>query len=354
MSLDLLTAYGWNSAWADSFSTLAAPGWIPARIIEQQRGLWTCVTAAGECACRAPGRGETIQAGTGDWVALEPVADTQLIRAVLPRRSRLSRQAAGLATSEQILAANMDTLFLCMAIGRDFNMRRLERILTVAWSSGAEPVIVLTKADLVEPAEAAAGLAAAEAAAPSVPVALTSGVTGAGVAALAPWLVPGRTVALMGASGAGKSTLVNALAGSDLALTGALDAEGKGRHTTTWRSLLPLPSGALIIDNPGIRALQLWDGEGGLDQTFAEIQTLAAACRFRDCRHESEPGCAVRAAIESGSLDPARLENRRKLAREFAFAERKQDKALQAAERQHWRRLSSARSKGGPADPDLD
>jgi ribosome biogenesis GTPase len=340
VTLDLLNAYGWNSAWADSFATIAAPGWVPARIIEQQRGLWSCITAAGECTCRAPGHGEQTQPGTGDWVALEPVAGIFLIRAVLPRLSRLSRQAAGNATAEQVLAANMDTLFLCMALGRDFNLRRLERILTVAWSSGAEPVIVLTKADLTEPAEAAARLAAVEVAAPAVPVALTSGITGAGVAALAPWLMPGRTVALIGASGAGKSTLVNALAGRDLAPTGGLDTEGKGRHTTTWRSLLPLPSGALIIDNPGIRALQLWDGESGLDQTFAEIQALSTNCRFRDCRHEGEPGCAVQAAIAAGTLDPARLENRRKLAREFAFAERKQDKALQAAERQQWRRIS--------------
>ncbi|HVJ52949.1 MAG TPA: ribosome small subunit-dependent GTPase A [Aliidongia sp.] len=335
MSLDLLTAYGWDSAWADNFSAIAAPGWVPARILQQQRDRWTCVTAAGELQARS-----TLPdpPGTGDWVALEPVADTHLVRALLPRRNRLSRQAAGLATEEQVLAANMDTLFLCMALGRDFNLRRLERILTVAWSSGAAPVIVLTKADLAEPAEAEACRTAVEAAAPAVPVAQISSLAGTGLAGLEPWLTPGRTVAFIGASGAGKSTLVNALAGQELVLTGGLDGDGKGRHTTTWRSLVQLPDGALVIDNPGIRALQLWDGEDGLDRTFAEIRTLAQSCRFRDCRHEGEPGCAVRAAIEAGDLDPARLENRRKLAREFAFAERKQDKALQAAERRHLQR----------------
>jgi len=345
VSIDLLVAYGWDTAWADSFSTLAGPGQIPGRIIEQHRNRWTVMTADGERHCRpAP-----LQAGTGDWLALEPVADTHVARAVLPRRSLLSRQAASNATEQQILGANMDTLFLCTALGHDFNMRRLERILTVAWSSEAAPVIVLTKADLAAPGEAEASLAVVANGAPAVPVVLTSSVSGAGAADLLPWLGPGRTVALIGASGAGKSTLLNRLAGQELAATGALDGEGKGRHTTTSRSILPLPGGAVIIDNPGIRALQLWDGEDGLDRVFADIEALGQQCRFRDCRHEGEPGCAVGAAIADGRLNSGRLENRRKLEREFAFAERKQDKAARAEERKRWRQVArDLRARAAP------
>jgi ribosome biogenesis GTPase / thiamine phosphate phosphatase len=340
MNLDLLAAHGWDSAWAACFDTAAAPGCIPGRVLEQQRGLWLCATAAGDRRCLLPaGNRDAGGAASGDWLVLEPAGEQCLIRAILPRRSQLSRQGAGEATDQQVLAANMDTLFLCMALDRDFNLRRLERILTVAWSSGAEPVIVLTKTDLVPPELAAARVAEARAATPAVALCTTSGVTGDGIAALAPWLAPGRTVALIGASGAGKSTLLNAVAGVELTPTAALDSDGKGRHTTTWRALHRLPGGALVLDNPGIRALKLWDGESGLDRTFAEIRALAEQCRFRNCRHEDEPGCAVQAAIARGELDAARLHNRRKLARELAFAERKQSKAAAAEEKHRWKRL---------------
>ena len=340
MNLDLLAAHGWDSAWAACFDTVAAPGCFPGRVLEQQRALWLCATAGGDRRCLLPsGTRDAGLPAPGDWLVLEPSGEHSLIRAILPRRSLLSRQAAGEATDQQVLAANMDTLFLCMALDRDFSLRRLERFLTVAWSSGAEPVIVLTKADLPPPELVAARLAETAIAAPEVALCTVSGVTGDGIAALAPWLLPGRTIALIGASGAGKSTLLNALAGVALSPTAALDGDGKGRHTTTWRALHRLPDGALVLDSPGIRALKLWDGESGLDRTFAEIRALAQLCRFRNCRHEGAPGCAVQAAIARGDLAEARLENRRKLARELAFAERKQSKAAAAEERHRWKRL---------------
>jgi len=322
------------------FAETAAPGWRAGRVFAQQRGVWFCVTEAGERRAQIPPvLRDALAPGIGDWLALEPVGDHDVIRAILPRRSLLSRQGAGEATDQQVLAANIDALFLCMALDRDFNLRRLERILTVAWGSGAEPVVVLTKNDVLPPEQAAARLAEATAAAPAVAIHPVCGLTGMGVAALASWLRPGRTVALIGASGAGKSTLLNALAGAEVSVTGALDGGGKGRHTTTWRELHRLPGGALVLDSPGIRALRLWDGEAGLERAFAEIAALAELCRFRDCRHDGEPGCAVQAAITRGELDTARLDSRRKLARELAFAERRQSKALAAEEKSRWKRI---------------
>lgn len=340
MFADPLVAHGWDAAWAVLFAETAAPGWRPGRVFAQQRGIWLCVTEAGERRCLPPSAlHDTLAPGIGDWLALEPAGDHDIIRAILPRRSLLSRQGAGAATDQQVLAANIDALFLCMALDRDFNLRRLERILTVAWGSGAEPVVVLTKSDTLPPDLAAARLAEAIAAAPAAAIHPVSGLTGTGVDALAPWLRPGRTVALIGASGTGKSTLLNALAGAEVSVTGALDGDGKGRHTTTWRELYRLPGGALVLDNPGIRALRLWDGEAGLDRAFAEIATLAESCRFRDCRHDGEPGCEVQAAITRGDLDAARLDSRRKLARELAFAERRQSKALAAEEKSRWKKI---------------
>lgn len=340
MIFDKLAELGWDEAWRRSFDQFAESGTVPGRVIEQQRGLWLCATSSGDRLCRQPGHSASPPAA-GDWVVIDPAAEPEpaRIRATLPRRSQLIREAAGAATAAQVLAANMDTLLICMALDRDFNLRRLERILIVAWSSGAQPVVILTKPDLLPAAEREAHLAQAAAVAPGVALHCVSGLTGDGLAALAPLLAPGRTIALIGASGAGKSTLLNALAGTELTPTGALDNDGKGRHTTTWRALHRLPCGALVLDNPGIRALKLWDGAAGLTQVFTDIERLSRDCRFRDCRHEGEPGCAVAAAIASGELDPDRLASRDKLARELAFAERKQNQAAAAAEKARWKRI---------------
>ena len=241
----------------------------------------------------------------GDWTAVKPGrGGGALIEAVLPRRSAFVRKAAGEITEAQVVAANVDTVFLVSGLDGDFNLRRIERYLTTAWTSGAAPVVVLNKADLRPDLESFVR-AAAEVAA-GVPVVAVSALTADGLAGIEPYLAPGRTVALLGSSGVGKSTLTNRLLGAERFRTAAMSdaASGRGRHTTSSRELVRLPGGALLIDTPGMRELQLWADDSGLDRTFEEIEKLAARCRFPDCRHEREPDCAVRAAVESG--DPGR------------------------------------------------
>jgi ribosome biogenesis GTPase len=242
---------------------------------------------------------------------------------------------------EQILAANVDLLLVVTSLNHDFNPRRLERYLALAWSSGAAPILVLNKADLAEDIEAAVTLV--EGLAGGVPVHAVSATTGHGLVELASRLVDGRTVALIGSSGVGKSTLVNALAGEELEATAQIrEADGRGRHTTSRRHLVRVPGRGLILDTPGMRELGLADDDGGLDATFADIDTLAAGCRFGDCRHEQEPACAVRQAIADGSLDPARLASRRKLDRESARVERHNDPRARAERKRQNRLMHSA------------
>ncbi len=280
----------------------------------------------------------------GDWVVLEPHQPGDgpaVIGAVLERRSKLSRQAAGRRTDEQVVAANVDVVFCVMGLDGDFNERRLERFLVMAWESGARPVAVLNKADLAP--DAVERAAALENAHPGVPVVLTSATEGAGIEALTPFLEPGVTVALVGSSGVGKSTLINRLAGEERMRTGAVrDSDERGRHTTTHRELLAISGGALLIDNPGIRELQLWSSRSGLGQTFDEVEALAADCRFGDCAHEGEPGCAVLAAVESGALAYERLESWRKLGRESRFQELRQDARAQRTARKQTAALHKA------------
>ena len=335
----LLTEYGWTATLEESFGPYAALGLRPARVVKQLRDRSTVIAGEGELAAEVSGRfrhgahGPADYPAVGDWVALRTVAGgPALIEAVLPRRSAFTRKAAGEAVEAQVVAANIDTAFLVSGLDGDFNLRRIERYVTTAWSSGAEPVIVLNKADLradLREVEAATG-----AVAPGVPVVLASAREARGLDALAPFLRPGKTVALLGSSGVGKSTLINRLLGEERFRTAVVsDAEeGKGRHTTTSRELVRLPGGALLIDTPGLRELGLWADDEGLDRTFDEIDRLAVHCRFPDCGHQGEPGCAVREAVEAGLVAVERWQSYLKLRRELRSLELRKD---EKARRQH-------------------
>jgi len=340
----VITTYGWSQALQRQFEPYSADGLVPARVTAQHRGLWRVATDAGEMDARLAGRfaHAAVEGGypvVGDWVAAEAADGLALVHAVLPRRTVFQRREAGPAGALQVLAANVDTALLAASLNADLNLRRLERYLALAYESGAEPVIVLTKADLCENLEAA--VEAVRAIAHGVSVLPLSAATGEGLTALEALLEPGATAVLLGSSGVGKSTLVNALAGSQLMATKAIrEDDARGRHTTTHRELIALPSGALILDTPGMRELGLWDAGAGVDQAFAdvtaEVTALAEGCRFRDCAHEAEPGCAVRAALEDGRLDEDRWRSFQKLKRELAFEARKQDPELREAERKRW------------------
>jgi ribosome biogenesis GTPase len=274
--------------------------------------------------------------------------DLAVITAVLPRRSAFvrsaadaSRRSAGRLIDEQILAANVDVALLVAGLDHDFNARRLERYLAVAWSSGVRPVVVLNKADIAVDLETR--LLEVEAVAPAVPIVVLSALTGDHVVDLAPYLVTGQTAVVLGSSGVGKSTLVNALLGERRQATAAVrQDDSRGRHTTTHRELFELPGGAFLIDTPGIRALEVAGADEGVDVAFDDIAELAAACRFSDCRHDGAPGCAVRGALDDGRLSPGRLASHRKLERELAHAERKVDARAEAEHRRRWKAIHKA------------
>ena len=334
---------GWDAFFADAFEPYRADGLVPARVAVRHHGPCVLFTELGDLGGVPAGRlrDEELPA-VGDWVAARPLDGERkaVIEAVLPRRSAFVRKEAGARTIGQVVAANVDVVFLVTSFGHDLNARRVERYLTSAWESGARPVVVITKADLA--ADPAAEMLAVEAVAFGVPVHAVSSVTGEGLDALGAYLETGRTVALLGSSGVGKSTLVNRLSGRDVLATGELRSDGRGRHTTSHRELVPLPGGALLLDTPGMRELQLWGGEESLEGAFSDVVELAARCRFADCTHEREPGCAVLAAAASGELDAARLASYRKLQRELRALEVRQDQRLQAQERK--KRRAFARS----------
>ncbi len=327
----MLERYGWSDTLQSQFESLAAPGLEPARVLVQQRGHYRLATAAGECSATLAGKfaHDAADGGypvTGDWVAVcaRQGDGTAIVRAVLPRRTTFTRREAGPgAPRGQVVAANVDVALLVASLNADLSLRRIERYLAAAWESGAEPVIVLTKADMC--ADAAARKAEVEAIAFGVPVHAISSLTGEGIAELRAHLAPGRTAVLLGSSGVGKSTLVNALAGTQIMLTREIRDDDTGRHTTTHRELILLPDGALILDTPGMREFGLWDAGAGVSATFADLEALFAQCRFDDCRHRHEPGCAVRAALESGELEPSRWESYGKLQKELRFQRNKDD-----------------------------
>jgi ribosome biogenesis GTPase len=336
----LITSYGWSDTLQQQFQTYAAHGLAPARVIVQQRGLYVLATPTGEANAQLSGRfAHEAEAGAypvaGDWVAaaVRAAEASATIHHLLPRRSAFVRKAIG--GGAQVVAANVDVAFLVASLNADLNPRRIERYLATAWESGASPVVVLTKADLCDDCEA--HKASIEAVALGVPVHVVSAVTGQGLADLSASFAPGQTAALLGSSGVGKSSLVNALAGSSLMVTQAIrEEDARGRHTTTHRELVLLPGGRLMLDTPGMRELGLWDAEAGVATTFADVEALVAECRFRNCAHGAEPGCAVRAALVDGSLDEGRWRSYAKLQREAARFARRDDPRRQAELRKVW------------------
>ena len=311
------------------FAALASeyPQWTPARVLVQEKGLYTIADAAGIKAAEVSGRFRyAAENGTdfpavGDYVMIDAhTGGHAIIHHVLPRKSQFVRKSAFSLYAEQIVAANIDTVFLCMALDGNFKLRRLERYLTLAWDSGAQPVILLTKADLC--ADLPQKLTVVEQIAVGCDVLVTSAVAEGGIKAVEPYLHSGRTVAFIGSSGVGKSTLINGLLGEALLATGGLRDDDRGRHTTTRRQLMRLPCGALVIDTPGMRELGMTDeAAAGLAHTFEEIEGLLGKCRFADCTHTGEPGCAIQAALKSGALDEVRWEAWQKLRKEVEYAE---------------------------------
>ncbi|MFJ8092027.1 ribosome small subunit-dependent GTPase A [Streptomyces griseofuscus] len=337
-----LTPYGWDDDWADAFAPYAREGLLPGRVVRVDRGQCDVVTADG--AVRADTAFVTPHdpmrvVCTGDWVAVEAGGNPRYVRAYLPRRTAFVRSTSSKRSDGQILAANVDHAVVAVSLAVELDLGRVERFLALAWESGAQPVVVLTKADLVtDPVTLAHLVQDVENTAPGVPVVAASAHCGDGLDILRA-LVGNGTSVLLGQSGAGKSTLANALIGEDVMdVRAARDVDGKGRHTTTTRNLLALPGGGVLIDTPGLRGVGLYDAESGVGQVFAEIEELAERCRFHDCAHESEPGCAVRAAVDGGELPVRRLESYRKLIRENQWIVAKTDARLRAEIRRDWKR----------------
>jgi ribosome biogenesis GTPase len=339
----VLSSYGWSDELQHQFHDYAARGLVPARIIVQHRGLYVLATSSGEATAQLSGRfTHDAAAGdypvAGDWVAaaLRPAESSATIHHLLPRRTAFTRKAVA-SGGGQTVAANVDAALLVASLNHDLNARRIERYLAMAWKSGASPAVVLTKADLCT--DRPARKAEIEAVALGVPVHVVSALTGEGLDGLRELLAPGQTAVLLGSSGVGKSSLVNALAGRPVMATQAIrEHDARGRHTTTHRELILLPSGRLVLDTPGMRELGLWEADAGVGATFADIEGLTAQCRFRDCSHEAEPGCAVQDAIASGGLDAGRWRNYAKLRRELARIERKDDPRVRSEQRRMWSR----------------
>ncbi|MGB3200740.1 MAG: ribosome small subunit-dependent GTPase A [Nodosilinea sp.] len=347
--MNLTEVGGWHATREQAFAPWAEAGFESGRVALEHRGAYQLLTPTGEISAVVTGQfrhqagGEQAFPAVGDWVVIQrqPGDDPAIIQAVLPRQSEFVRKAAGGKTEGQVVAANVDTVFLVTGLDGDFNLRRIERYLVAAWESGANPVIVLNKADTCK--DLASCIQAVEEVAIAVPIYAVSAATGDGLEQLDPYLGAGQTVALIGSSGVGKSTLANHFLGVQHQVTQAVRADdSRGRHTTTGRHLLPLPSGALLIDTPGMRELQLWTTSDGLEATFADIEALAADCRFRDCRHQGEPGCAVEAAIAAGDLERDRLHSYHKLQREQQWIEQRQNTRASLNSKRRWKTIHKA------------
>ena len=331
-----LAALGWTSRFDAAFAALERPDLVPARVAAAHRGRLDLVTGDGPLAGAPAGR-LTHDASTaadlpavGDWVAADPASG--VVHAVLPRRGGIARAAGDGRSEPQVLAANVDVALVVGSLNRDLNVRRLERFLALAADAEADALVVLSKSDL-SPDPAGAVLDMRAALGGTVPVLAISAADGTGLDALEAWLVPGRTAVLLGSSGVGKTTLLNHLTGEERPTLPVRGSDDRGRHATTHRELVPLASGALVIDTPGLRLPRLWEQAAGVRSVFADIDTLAAQCRFRDCTHHGEPGCAVTAAVADGRLDPDRLEGMEKLAREEAWLATRRDERTRSERR---------------------
>ncbi|MEV0296540.1 ribosome small subunit-dependent GTPase A [Nocardia sp. NPDC050710] len=330
---DLLVSYGWTEAVSLDYAEFIADGCVPARVIRMDRSECDVATPTGTTRARCP-RADSEVSGlcTGDWVSIDAESN---VRQLLPRRSAIVRSSVSGKSEGQVLAANVDTVLICTAADGDVDLGRIERMLALAWESNAQPIVVLTKAD----AAVDIPLDEVQAVAPGAVALAVSANTGAGLNVLTAML--DGTVALIGPSGAGKSTLANALLGQEVFATNAVRAaDKKGRHTTVHRELRPLPGGGTLIDTPGLRGIGLWEATEGIEKTFSDIESLAERCRFADCAHDSEPGCAVRAAVDSGALAQRRIDSYRKLARENAWMQARTDKRLRAEREKVWRDIT--------------
>jgi ribosome biogenesis GTPase len=349
-----LSTLGWNPVFEQEFESYKRDVALPGRVALEYQGLYRIFYEGGELLAEVTGRfryqarNRSDFPAVGDWVAVTPTTGGKaIIHGVLPRRSKFSRKVAGEVTEEQIVATNVDTVFLVHGLDNNYKLRRIERYLTLAFDSGAKPVIILSKSDLCDEPEAR--LLEARQAAAGVPVHAVSSRLNQGIEQLSQYLERGRTIGFLGSSGVGKSTLINRLIGEERQKTRDVrEGDDRGRHTTVHRELIVLPGGGLLIDTPGMRELQLWDVDDGLSGTFADIEQIAAICRFSDCRHETEPGCAVLEAVERHEIDPLRLGNFKRMQREVEYLESRRDTRLFADRKAREKRVHKSFNRMKP------
>ncbi len=350
-TIEYMYRLGWEPFFEEQYELQKVPGSIPARVSSESKGLYRVFSPDGELSAKLSGkmrytsREMNVQPAVGDWVVLKPLAGEEngVIHSILPRKSKFSRKAAGRNAGEQVISANVDTVFIVNGLdgGRNFNLRRIERYLILAQSSGAAPVIVLNKIDAC--LDPGAQVRSVESVTKGVPVLAVSAKERTGLDALLRYLAEGKTVAFLGSSGAGKSTLINALLGEDRQDTGKVrENDSMGRHTTTRRELILLPGGGVVIDTPGMRELQLWAVEDDLKNAFDDVDALARECRFNDCSHMKESGCAVRAAVDRGDLDPSRLESYRKLQKEIEYLTAREEQGARLIEKGKYKKIALA------------
>ncbi|MBW8015034.1 MAG: ribosome small subunit-dependent GTPase A [Planctomycetes bacterium] len=334
-----LRELGWNRFFEEHFTDHKQKGLVPARVIREHKHIYQVHTEDGPLTAALAGKidydaqTKADYPTVGDWVAVKliPNEDKAVIRAILPRKSKFTRKSVAKADEEQVIAVNIETVFLVTAFDEDFNLRRIERYLVLAWDSGADPVIILNKSDLCDDVEYY--ISQIKFVAPDVPIHTICATEGKGIEPLFEYLGSGKTVSLLGSSGVGKSTIINTILGIErLAVAPVREDDSKGRHTTTHRELILLPQGGAMIDNPGMRQLHLWVDQDGIKRAFEDIELLAENCKFRDCTHDHEPGCAVLEALEEGKIDPQRIENFQKLKDEIHLLERRQEQNRKAKE----------------------
>ena len=348
MDKDLIRL-GWDSFFEEQYQKLRAPGSIPARVTSESKESYKVISRYGELTAKISGKmrflagAENRYPAVGDWVVIKPNTDEKkcTIQGVLPRKSKFSRKVAGEKTEEQIVSANVDTVFIISGLdgGRNLNLRRIERYLTLAWNSGANPVLILNKADLCDDIDSI--IQDIGAIAPGISIHAVSATERKGFSSLKDYFTEGRTVAFLGSSGVGKSTLINALLGFDRQETAAVrEDDHTGRHITTQRELILLPDGGIVIDTPGMREIQMWGDDADLQGAFQDIETLARGCRFKDCTHNVETGCAVTEAVANSGLDAARLESYHKLQDELRYFASREENSARHLEKMKWKKIS--------------